>query len=904
MKLIPIIKYICCISIIFLNTVKLEGSDLLSLSSLEREQKHIYILGINQLIEKAINIYQGFISQLSSESSKSAFIFFNPKEEIKELATTSSSVLGIFSHEAAKNNFKQGNLDYITFESNQSDALEEVEIILSHSIAPLNQSAFLLIIGRTLLPNYLLNDYRDFTTIEKGKPNLFFINNQNFQQLKTLLLKETKKHHQKTDLSLKNYFKLLEVYDKKIMQASQDTLAYLLKDTWTQAKEVASRYVQTYAKNALEISHLELCLRIIAEKKSFIAGLEEYQLMIWTPLNKIIAFEQFEVLSKTIDNYDKILFCYKFNNVKPIAHSLGKIGFKGHHQGMTPDNEEFLMFNLETSKLTSNDISQFFYSIIKGNSDLSTHIENNDSLLYLNKKNHSLKECTMCGHSTKAFNACAETETSTYCSLTCLLKKIHTEDTTEHKLSRLLGECYILTNEEKLILKQFGALCYLRAALLMPSFNQECGIVYQLQILHILSLLEKIEIQAKDTTTSWGKTVLLAKYWGIKLPDLKLFLSVYKQVKQTYLQTLLKNSLNQSYTSLGAKQFTSFDEKEICANLQKTAFSNLKKAFNLSVPTTKDISLLFLYYELIEQINKRVGLPLEKIEDLLAVTYSEHTLTELLQHIGYTENPFIFNRKNTKKKERLRLNDKNLSDEESSEDGIRCNSIYSLPNISHTIHSTDERDFKIVHQNERKKIRTIRSLFAGYKPYTISLFRTRKYVPQELQEAQKHWGNGKKTLESMRIKILFALADSLVGDSCNVILNNYRCPLIECNDENYDLTIREKLDLHHLFTRHVDSSLQSYGIAELVDNLVQVSIPGEITDEQGKKEVGFFQYCFTRDSWICIHRCFKPYDANQSGAYITTHLRRILYDFLKNVDSSYEYNGIIKHLEELIGQGK
>ncbi len=104
------------------------------------------------------------------------------------------------------------------------------------------------------------------------------------------------------------------------------------------------------------------------------------------------------------------------------------------------------------------------------------------------------------------------------------------------------------------------------------------------------------------------------------------------------------------------------------------------------------------------------------------------------------------------------------------------------------------------------------------------------------------------------------------------------------------------MDLNHLFTRTVDAFLNEYGIAEEIDGLIQVSIPGEIAYEDTKK-VGFFQYSFT-PQWVCIHRCFKPYDVSSNDLYVSKTLKKILYDFLRNecsLDSSY--TAIIKDLE-------
>ncbi|MBA2307587.1 hypothetical protein H0W26_05645, partial [Candidatus Dependentiae bacterium] len=388
------------------------------------------------------------------------------------------------------------------------------------------------------------------------------------------------------------------------------------------------------------------------------------------------------------------------------------------------------------------------------------------------------------------------------------------------------------------------------------------------------------------------------------------FLSVYNITKQNYFQDLLKCSLHQSYTSFEAKQGILFDEKGSCAKLQKVAYATLKKTLNLS-DNTDDISLLFLYNELIERINRKVGLPLDSLEDLLAVTYKDQDISELLRLMGYTKNPLVFTKKKHSEKKRIlhSSNPQQREDDISLTIGSYPSSFVQTPfdqtSFGQIIPSDNGLPFTLPQYRQRKKVRTIKASFAACMPYTISLFKAQHLIPEELVEIQIPWKACQGTSESWRVKVLFALADSLALQKPILKLTTFGCPLIECNDESYDESIREKLDLNHLFTRLVDSSLRSYGIAEKVDNLIQVSIPGEMGDCQGRKKVGFFQYSFIPDTWICIHRCFKSYDANQYGIYISPALRKILYDFLITISMADDsYRDVIDHLKLLINEGK
>ncbi len=908
---------------IFLSSISiLKGSDIVSLSSLNKDQKNIYIIGIDVDIQSTSVISDShpcsnLIRKLSLASCPTAFIIFSHKDRLKEVThKTARITFSIFDFtvlDAVKNNFKSGNIDYIAF----ADTYDPLLCEFGQIITPFCDASNLMSVAKHLLPYYSFKDFKDFLAVDTSKPNPLFTNKIQKAYIKDTFTQLLKSKSVK-NLTLKDYFNFIEKYDKKIMQTSENPLLSSLKKEWNSSKESAYRYFKIHTKNRSQATLFEICLNVILEKKSIVSGAEEYRLIVMAPLIVVIQFKESALLTTTMLTYDKLIICYPFGSVRKLAHSLEKTGFKAHYQGLVPDAHETCYYNASSPLFSGEEIVGFFNSILHGTHTNNEHAyvddtAKQDRLRYIDSNsgqlsekslnNYSLKVCAICKHPLEAFKAFSETESSVYCSVICLLRKLGEQEVTEQKVSLLLQENSILTEEEKLILRQFGALCYLRAAILLPCLTQEYGLIYQLQLSEILGLLEKIENQAQDSSTLWAKTVELGKHWGIKLLDLKLFLGVYKQIKQNYLQMLLKASLNESYTSLGAKQLIDFDDKGQCANLQKISFNNIKKALNIS-SATKDISLIFLYNELIEQINKKVELPLEAIKDLLSTTYEHKDLTSILQFIGYTENPFNGKCTSIEKTDLHCSSNENWNEQESAEDTVHSSSKDNFPSFESLRSSPDDSNFKTVQHTHRKKIHTIRSLFAGSKPYTISLFKARQYVTQELQEAQRKWSECKKTVEAARVKILFALADSLEGPECPVVLNEYSCPLIVCTNKNYDHSIREKLDLHHLFTRYVDTFLQSYGIAEYVDNLIQVSIPGEIKDDQGHKEIGFFQYSYIPNSWICIHRCFRRYDANLKGTYITTHLRKILYDYLEELTNCDEYASIIEHLKHLIADDK
>ncbi|MBA3752126.1 hypothetical protein H0X06_05030 [Candidatus Dependentiae bacterium] len=899
-------------------------SDIVSLSSLKKEQKEIYILGrleedqyYTDTSKPAVEALKTSLENLYRAPCKTAFLFFFPQHILIKFkdSFTKPNIYSYCVQTACKTNFQCGNVDYLTQPLAKNYELELHISTLLYSL--FNPQIFSQALAPIKLPVNTLLELEQYLNDRPEVKKIFFSAKGMFNKHMKPVFKQNNRGP-----SIENYLTLLASRDREIMSAPDNTITALIKKEWTISKDKTRAYLKlqsaTY-KHAVTLR--EVVLISISEKKSFTTGIEEFERMVLNPLAICTLFDDMSLFLKALAVYDKIIFCYHFSITKDFINYLEEIGFKSSNKGYLQSVQETQILTIEKNVFTDEELADFFLLLTNATSPLAdtlplNHHESSTYFTFFNPdlncfsekpfNDYVLKVCHMCNQTLETYNACATTEIGVYCSLTCMLNKLFQEEKTSHKLSLLLNENHVLSQEEKLILKQFGALSYLRAALLMPSITQEYGIVYQLPLSSIINALKLIETTAKDPQTPWGETLQLAQHWGIRMPDLTLFLSAYKITKHNYLQALLKDSLYKKYSDLLGEHHTLFDQKGSCTTLQKVAFTNIKKFLNLGV-TTKDISILFLYNDLIEQINKRVGLPIESINDLLAVTHPHQDLTKILQFIGYAENPFT-SKKNKKDRVILpSLIDKTLEDEKSLEENVEEGSFIqetSLLNPLHTINSCEETDFETVTRRQKKVIRTLKSSFAGCKPYTISLFKARKFVTQELQKAQKVWKQCKKTVESHRIKTLLALADILQDQNPVIKLNSFGCLALECKDTNYDDSITEKLDLHHLFTRLVDTCLPSYGIAERFNNLMQVSIPGEITDDQGTKKVGFFQYSFTSDSWVCIHRCFKSYDANQNDTYISTSLRKILFDFLKEYCDTDEYKKVIEHLEYLIAQGK
>ncbi|MBA3751659.1 hypothetical protein H0X06_02550 [Candidatus Dependentiae bacterium] len=930
----------CTLLVLSVCTTSLElwSSNIVSLSSLKNKHQEVHIIGDETRYELFPNTcfdLRALLGKLNEAPLKTAVVFFdvNPKKEISEREEYHSSnqkggpyyslrerllKIALEYWENPHNNgfhptLPLKNLHFLKF---PDDTLDQIEMKVSTALEFLggnNAQAFKQIFKCVGIDSEDINDFQLQLDLDDKKKKRFFNPKLpsscmgSFNCLKAYIIKKATTYPE-FFARISEYNKLITVYSKRINDLPDSPATLPFKKYWNALKVRALSYLKLHNDKNKDISFCALYLKVAFEKESLIDSYEEFRDQVITPVSLIRQFKTLQLLLQMCASYDKIICFNHFVSVSDMINVLQLNGFKEKcTMGEIPEGADGLVAfyhdELQKKIISIEKVESFFNSMILSAIENCNFSVKNESLskdtsfvLYL-KDDISSVYCSTCNEIIKAYNACARSENKIYCSPDCLLKKFFLEEKGHPTLSTLLDKNRILTDDEKLILKQFGALCYLRVALLMPSLVQEYGIVYQLPLSTIITALGKIESVVQDITNPWSHTVELAQQWGIKLIDLKLFLSVYKMAKQNYLETLLKHSVNSSYESLAAKYHTAFDREGQCANLQKVAYTNIKKALNLS-NDTENISLVFFYTTLIDQINSRVGLPVESIEDLLAVTYKDQNIAVLLQSMGFRENPCTYIKKNYRKKKQIET----AREESSSEDENSFSSGPFLPYLFPATEIHDKTPFTLVQHNQRKKTRVVKSLFAGTKPYHITLFKARKYVPQELLKAQEIWKSCKQTTESFRIKVLFALADSLENQNPSITFNSFGCPLIVCNDTAYDESIKEKLDLNHLFTRHIDTSVNSYGIAEVVGNLIQVSIPGEIHYD-GITKIGFFQYSYTSQG-VCIHRCFKSYNANQNSTYISPALRKILYDCLQDLPNAHEYENVIKDLKQLVHEGK
>nr|MBA2306575.1 hypothetical protein [Candidatus Dependentiae bacterium] len=634
------VRLVCALILSFLGINELQGSNILSLCSFGKEQQEVHILGDEARITLFSDLcfdFESFLQKINDGPVKTAVAFFDgdPHMELFERKNCHSAsekgevcyslrerlleiALGYWENsnlDAFKCPLVLKNLHFLNF---PTDPVDKISIKCSVSASMLfhqNDSMFKAgfkyagMIVKSVSDFQLGLDLDDLTKKRFFNPKAPNNRAGTFNCLKGAIL-TTANSTPNMFMRMADYAQVVSLYDSRINALPESTLTLPFKNRWNTLKDRALRYLTLHGGKKKDLLLVELYLKVASEKQSLIESYEEFQDMLMVPLSLINEFRTLQLLLKVIPSYDRIICFNHFVSVKNMVELLKESGFKQTFTaGVVPEGldglVEYYSDALTKKLIPLEKVESFFAVMLRNEAKNDCFYGDNDgiasdnSFIRYRKDDLSSKNCHICNESLKVYTAFAVTENTIYCSVNCLLKKLFNEEKTSYTLSTLLDDNRILTDGEKLILKQLGALCYLRAALLMPSLMQESSIIYQLGLPRIITLLGKIETAAKDITSPWGCTLEIASSWGIKMVDLKLFLSVYNITKQNYFQDLLKCSLHQSYTSFEAKQGILFDEKGSCAKLQKVAYATLKKTLNLS-GNTEDIALLFLYNELIE----------------------------------------------------------------------------------------------------------------------------------------------------------------------------------------------------------------------------------------------------------------------------------------------------------------
>ncbi|MBA2306683.1 hypothetical protein H0W26_00955 [Candidatus Dependentiae bacterium] len=890
-----------------------EHSSIVSVSTLKNQEKTIYIAGFlerkNHPTEEEAVIQQSIIDDLLAPDRPLIFLPFisvNQNQTNEENTYKGFHDLIAFKL-CAQQQLAQEN-GHCIFLPNDPNA--DLKFCIDFTSCFFYKPFFIALLEPAKFPYGTTLETLDdaLNKATTGYKELFFKESADgfFMRLKKEILLFVAQHTNRALFPTCNdYENLISTYNE-IIEKSEIPL----HNEWSSAKGKASNYISLYKKDTRNSFLIELVLDAIYHKRSFLAALHEFQLEVLEPLRIIKKFENLSLITQTINKHNNVFFFYYCPLVKNLIQLLDQLNFESTSHGLFIESEPDTIIGYDQSVFYSyKELAAFFSSIQTGidyspvslqnlNNALSMHYFEPSTNSYSgdSSRDHSVKKCLMCPSTVQVCNAYATTPNELYCTSGCFFCHLYTTENASYKLSNLLKETHPLTNKEALILKQCGALCYLRAITYMPCISQKSGAVYQLPLDRIITALKSIENgPAKIPGTAWAETLDLCTKWGISLPSISSFLEIYKKQKEDYLKSLLNQRLHEKDD---LEEDILFNKKDFCRMMQNHMFKTVKENLGFTNDTSNN-SVLFLYKKLVSTIKQRVDLNTTNILSLLSLADHSANLDDLLSSIGYVDTSLII-KKEKKKRSQTVAKDylPILYDEESfeSEENYSPCSYPSLEQNS-VIQEEDAVGFMkkpSVRKKEKPLLLKISSVFAEGLPYTITLFNARKYLPQDshafelsLEKWRQYSNNGIR--ESRRVAVPFAFADT-IPNPC-IKFNSYGCPIIAADESRtIDEALSEKVDLHHLFTRKIDTFLSSYGIAETIEGLIQLSIPGEIA-YGNTVEVGFFQYSFTKKG-ICIHRCFKLY--NQTS--ISNVLREVLYTFLQETYPE-KYTQVKAHLK-------
>ena len=533
---------------------------------------------------------------------------------------------------------------------------------------------------------------------------------------------------------------------------------------------------------------------------------------------------------------------------------------------------------------------------------------------------NSLKTCAVCKKVTKACDATAvlrSTSDASWCTTDCMTQAILTQQCP--RLGQLLAENCLATLDQKVggnkfasldqkiiehkILGHVAALCYLRYIMLSPSMHRPGGQFYQVLHAKIVDFLVQIG-KIAESDQSWSQALAITKQIGIDTTQLSVFTTAYQRAKQDYNKQLLTKAIKRSYESLDESAAPVFDEKDMLRGLQRHQFEKvLSPLFNIS-EQTPHLSYARFYYEIISLISKQTSVTLDDLEILFKKEALLEALTKTSEDAQTSEaaSPTI---KIKKKRYKRPAEGSGFFVEEAVAEAHETAKIQEVPALrppqsqAEAVITTPLKPAPGIPSDARPNdariddpciTEEITDVFAGSVPYTITLFKANHLVPLAKQTGLAAWNTCTRIVDSYRIRAIGALADLLCAAHATVKkIKKSRCYTLMCDDENYDSTVREKLDLHHLFSPEVERYLRVFGIAEMVKERVLVSIPGKIAYQDGSFEVGFFQETFIPGSWTCTHRCFKRYTNNQDNTFITPLLRTALITFVNMLPNKDDY---------------
>ena len=670
-------------------------------------------------------------------------------------------------------------------------------------------------------------------------------------------------YHKQTDELIKNTEKILDAATSpKLQAAAKETLQFL-----TRTKEDIPSYFSTYVKNWENATIGTLMLNLYRSANNVLEAFDEFKKHFIAPAVHYSRLTRFACFLDLINRYKNIVIITDAVTEEDAAF-LTSLGFEGDMHGIIYNPYELV--TKQTSPFTPAKVKGFLntifrYNALKSTTEVSplrkyTHYEGTleeclpepltlgRCTLYVDPKtyrvkhtpfhDHSITTCLQCEASLPGSHALARyPKKKSLCSNACLRKYVVTTQAPE--LEKLLA-IDTLDKEERAVLQHLATVCYLRFLSLAPSTNTAESAYFELNHPQISKQLTSLIKQAPDNP-AWQRALSLAQALGIDIHQLHIFNEIYYRVKKKYLEELLKAAKQRKYSELSLDAVPDFDSLGRIKLLQTKQFINLRRQFG-QLKSTPALSFPQFYGNLVKAIAEKVPFFPNLLEQELTVTPQEEGVfapqppaTQAPTKEFYIEQIELPQMQEEPQKE--------LPEE-------------TLPSVQ-PIQTID-----------------IPCLFARRLPYTIRLFNPTPFVAHEDQTGKAKWAQCTAVQTSYRINTVTALAE-VIEDTAEIVPTSYGSYMLNCTDTDYDISIRTKLDLHHLFPPIIDKYLRRYGIVEQVDDLIQLSLPGLIRYDDGTIEQGFFQTTFIPDKWICIHRCFKRYTCQESK-YISPALSNVL----------------------------
>ena len=731
----------------------------------------------------------------------------------------------------------------------------------------------------------------------------FFSDKGPFVQLKSHFRKqvaEVLRSMKAQPISMKEYLELLRNEVTKIENSLDTIESDVLKKYLIQLKDKLDRNIsnaQSFIATFSDINKqpLEICFDLIHNRKSLIQASSDINKNLMPCLSALIHARISYVLIELFQKYKRIFHINRSILLQNIPALLKALGFTVTEYGNTKPVVGELMLFADGSKIPLQEVQGIMGSFGSTSLDLrksETRQPPQAPDKYYNTQTDSIQETPMHDQSYVQCSTCKEQfqgvlgfirgSMTAYCTFPCFLQGLVAQ---KRALELLIVNRPWTVQEQEVLLKVAG-LCELQKLMFSSTPHDDKGQAFLINHEERIEVLSKLSAYIESKTgvdhQTFQKAVELAQDLDITLRSISAFHKLFKMHKDGYRKRLLEAARNYSYAFLSFASPELFDPELKMHAYQGALVSSLQKSFHCHETTAH--TFYRIYQEIARHILHKLG---KKTQDAYYALHIDklpetRSLESLLLALKYIPDEKEENSCDDEIEER-----QELQEEPAQQEGESIKKTALLP-----LQTKNQQQIFLKKPKLVKPYVIYQSSF-GTTPYFVTLFRAQHYVSNPDIKAQSAWRSCNSFREALRIKTLFALegtaSEQRSGEDANILLG--------CPQNAVDATLIDKIDLHHLFCRAVDHSCYFLGIAETIENLIQISIPGSITLASGETSIGFFQYSFIpTDQWILVHRCFKNY---KKQSYISDRLRQTLLAYLKAQPVNY-FNDAIKTLEKMM----